>query len=185
MTAPDEVTFTFDQNRQPRAAGDRRRAARSAQALVGGHRRQGQQARHRQGHAGAAARLRPLQGRRRSVPGRSITYERVPDFWGKDLTVNVGSNNFDQIAYEYYRDRDVEFAASRRRVRLLGGERGQALGDGLRSSPPSAEGKVKKEAVKLEQASGVMVGFVPNLRRACSRTSGCAAPSTTPSISRR
>ena len=44
-------------------------------------------------------------------PGRSIVYERVPDYWGADLPVNRGRYNYDQIRYEYYRDRDVAFEA--------------------------------------------------------------------------
>ncbi|MDF1748592.1 MAG: extracellular solute-binding protein [Alphaproteobacteria bacterium] len=40
-------------------------------------------------------------------PGQSVTLERVPDYWGKDLPVNVGQNNFDTIRYEYFRDRTV------------------------------------------------------------------------------
>jgi microcin C transport system substrate-binding protein len=43
--------------------------------------------------------------------GRSIVYERVPDYWGADLPVNRGRYNYDQIRYEYYRDRDVAFEA--------------------------------------------------------------------------
>ena len=46
--------------RQPRAAADRRRVPGDAQALVGGHRRLGQQARHHRHHAGVPARLRRL-----------------------------------------------------------------------------------------------------------------------------
>jgi len=44
-------------------------------------------------------------------PGRSIVYERVPDYWAKDLPVNRGRYNYDEIRYEYYRDRDVAFEA--------------------------------------------------------------------------
>lgn len=43
--------------------------------------------------------------------GRSITYERVKDYWGQDLPVNRGLNNFDEIRYEYYRDETVMFEA--------------------------------------------------------------------------
>ena len=40
-------------------------------------------------------------------PGRSVTYERVPDYWGAGLPLNVGRYNFDTIVYDYYRDRTV------------------------------------------------------------------------------
>jgi len=41
-------------------------------------------------------------------PGRSIVYERVPDYWGKDLPVNKGLYNFDRIRHDYYRDISIE-----------------------------------------------------------------------------
>lgn len=41
------------------------------------------------------------------VAGHSIIYERVKDYWGKDLAVNIGQNNFDEIHIEYYRDSTV------------------------------------------------------------------------------
>ncbi len=44
-------------------------------------------------------------------PGRRIVYERVADYWGKDLAVNRGRNNFDVMSYDYYRDRTVELEA--------------------------------------------------------------------------
>ena len=45
----------------------------------------------------------------RFEPGRYIEYERVKDWWGADLPVTRGQNNFDVLRYEYYRDRDVAF----------------------------------------------------------------------------
>ena len=44
-------------------------------------------------------------------PNRSITYKRVPDYWGKDLPSAKGYYNFDEIKYEIYRDATVEFEA--------------------------------------------------------------------------
>lgn len=40
-------------------------------------------------------------------PGRQIIYERVQDYWGKDLPVNRGLYNFDQIRFTYFRDDTV------------------------------------------------------------------------------
>jgi microcin C transport system substrate-binding protein len=40
-------------------------------------------------------------------PGRSITFQRVPNYWGRELPVNRGRYNFDTIRYEYYRDETV------------------------------------------------------------------------------
>ena len=41
--------------------------------------------------------------------GRAIVYERVADYWGKDLPVNRGQWNFEQIRIDYFRDRNVAF----------------------------------------------------------------------------
>src|SRR5262249_18062554 len=45
------------------------------------------------------------------VPGRTVTYERVKDYWAKDLNVNVGKNNFDEVRFEYFRDTTVAVEA--------------------------------------------------------------------------
>ena len=45
----------------------------------------------------------------RFEPGRHIEYERVKNWWGADLPVARGQNNFDIVRYEYYRDREVAF----------------------------------------------------------------------------
>ncbi|MGF1685420.1 extracellular solute-binding protein [Photobacterium japonica] len=44
-------------------------------------------------------------------PGQSVTYERMPTYWAKDLPVNVGRHNFQQIRYDYYRDETVTLEA--------------------------------------------------------------------------
>lgn len=44
-------------------------------------------------------------------PGRSVVFERVKDYWGKDLAVNRGRYNFDQVSFDYYRDLHVAFEA--------------------------------------------------------------------------
>lgn len=44
-------------------------------------------------------------------PGRSITFKRNPDYWGKDLPINQGMNNFDEIRFDYYGDADAMFEA--------------------------------------------------------------------------
>ncbi|MBI1181370.1 MAG: ABC transporter substrate-binding protein [Alphaproteobacteria bacterium] len=44
-------------------------------------------------------------------PGRSIVYRRDPDYWGRDLPVNRGRYNFDEVRYEYFRDDDLALEA--------------------------------------------------------------------------
>ena len=43
--------------------------------------------------------------------GRSIIYERNPDYWGKDLPINIGRGNFDRIRVEYFADSSAAFEA--------------------------------------------------------------------------
>ena len=45
------------------------------------------------------------------VAGRRVVYERVKDYWAKDLNVNVGRDNFDEVRYEYFRDPMVALEA--------------------------------------------------------------------------
>jgi microcin C transport system substrate-binding protein len=45
------------------------------------------------------------------VPGRTVVYGRVKDYWAKDLNVNIGRDNFDEIRYEYFRDPTVALEA--------------------------------------------------------------------------
>jgi len=44
-------------------------------------------------------------------PGRSITYERVKDYWAADLPTVVGQNNFDKIRIDYYKNAATQFQA--------------------------------------------------------------------------
>jgi microcin C transport system substrate-binding protein len=43
--------------------------------------------------------------------GRTVTWERVKDYWAKDLPVNRGFFNFDEIDFEYYKDNTVALEA--------------------------------------------------------------------------
>jgi microcin C transport system substrate-binding protein len=45
------------------------------------------------------------------APGRTIVYEKDPNYWGKSLNLNIGSNNFQQIRFEYFRDSTVALEA--------------------------------------------------------------------------
>jgi microcin C transport system substrate-binding protein len=99
------------------------------------------------------------------VPGRSIAYERVPDYWGKDLPVNVGSNNFDDIRYEYYRDTLVAleaFKADRLDYRSENSAKNWATAYDF---PAINDKRVLKEEFPIRSV-GMMQAFVPNTRRA-------------------
>ena len=98
------------------------------------------------------------------VPGRRIVYERVPDHWSAALPVNVGRNNFDTIAYEYFRDRDVSleaFKADQYDFRVENSAKRWATGYDF---PALRNGNVVREEFSTKQAEP-MQGFVFNLRR--------------------
>lgn len=100
----------------------------------------------------------------RVVPGRTIEYERVDDYWAKDLPVNVGHNNFDRIRYEYFRDSVVQMQAFKSDdydYRVESTARVWATGYEF---PAVQDGRVIKESFD-ERGRGLMVGFIPNLRR--------------------
>ena len=44
-------------------------------------------------------------------PGRDVVYERVKDYWARDINVRIGRDNFDELRFEYFRDSTVAFQA--------------------------------------------------------------------------
>jgi microcin C transport system substrate-binding protein len=99
------------------------------------------------------------------VAGRSMTLERVRDYWGRDLPANVGRNNFDELRYEYFRDATVAieaFKADQVDWRTENSAKNWATAYDF---PAVTEKRVILEEF-ANRSSGVMQAFVPNLRRA-------------------
>ncbi|MSO77107.1 MAG: ABC transporter substrate-binding protein [Alphaproteobacteria bacterium] len=97
-------------------------------------------------------------------PGRTITYRRVPDYWGQRLPVELGQNNFDAIRVDYYRDATVvleAFKAGQFDFRLENMAKTWATGYDF---PARRQGLVKLEEIRHEQPTG-MQGFAFNIRR--------------------
>lgn len=98
-------------------------------------------------------------------PGRHVTYERVEDWWGKDLPLNRGLYNFDVIRYDFFRDQVVAleaFKAHRYDFRTENSSKDWATGYDF---PAKRDGRVK--TVERPHASPTgMQGFVFNIRRA-------------------
>ena len=97
-------------------------------------------------------------------PGRSITLERVKDYWGKDLPVNKGRYNFDRIRIDYYRDDNVSleaFKAGDYDFRQENSSKSWATGY---DAPAVRDGRIKKEEIPNEEPQG-MQGYVYNIRR--------------------
>ncbi len=96
--------------------------------------------------------------------GRYIVLRRVEDYWGKDLAVNVGQNNFDELRYDYFRDESVVRQALKSGLidfRLENQAKAWALDYDV---PPVRDGRLKKELVENERPTG-MQAFAFNTRR--------------------
>ena len=96
--------------------------------------------------------------------GRTLTLERVKDYWGANLPVQIGQNNFDEMRYEFFRDSTV----------ALEGFKGDQVDWRIENSaknwataydfPAVAEKRVLLEEFP-NRSSGVMQAFVLNIRR--------------------
>ncbi len=97
-------------------------------------------------------------------PGRTIVYERVDDYWGKDLNVMVGTNNFQTVRYEYFRDSTVAlqaFKGDQVDWRTENSAKNWATGYKF---PAAREKKVVTEKFPVRSV-GIMQAFAFNIRR--------------------
>jgi len=86
--------------------------------------------------------------------GRFIEFERVSDYWGAHLPVNVGQNNFDKIRYEYYRSRQIAFEGFKSGQLNFHEENTARFWATGYDFPAMRDGRVKK----IELPSGAAVG---------------------------
>jgi len=163
-TGDNEVTFTFDQS------GNRELPQITGQLpVLPKHYWEGETARGTPRDIGGST-LEPPLG---SGPyrfgevqaGRSVAYERVEDYWGADLPVNVGQNNFDELRFEYFRDATVlleAFKADTFDFIVENSAKRWATGYEF---PALQRGDVVVEAFQTKNAEA-MQAFVFNTRRA-------------------
>ena len=98
------------------------------------------------------------------VSGQSFTLLRVPDYWGAQLPVNIGQNNFDEIEYQIYKDQTVLFEAFKGDqfdIQRESTAKNWATGYDF---PAVKNGSVIKQNVPQEGVEG-MQAWVLNLRR--------------------
>ena len=98
------------------------------------------------------------------IAGRTLVYERVADYWGKDLNVHIGTNNFAQMRYEYYRDSTVAleaFKADQVDYRTENSAKNWATAYDF---PAVRDKKVVMEEFPIRNI-GVMQAFAFNIRR--------------------
>jgi microcin C transport system substrate-binding protein len=100
----------------------------------------------------------------RFEPGRFIEYNRVPDWWGAELPVARGQNNFDVVRFEYYRDRDVGFQGFTAGNYLFREEFTSRTWATRYDFPAIKDGRVKKDIIPDDTPSGAQGWFI-NTRR--------------------
>jgi microcin C transport system substrate-binding protein len=98
------------------------------------------------------------------APGRTIVYEKNPDYWGRSLAVNVGTNNFAQIRYEYFRDSTVALEAFKGDQVDWRTENSAKNWATAYDFPAVRDKKVVLEEFPVRNV-GVMQGFAFNIRR--------------------
>ncbi|WP_439602626.1 extracellular solute-binding protein [Devosia sp.] len=165
VTAPGEVTFTFDQT------GNRELPHIMGQLIVlPQHWWEGTGPDGKPRDIGRST-LEPPMG---SGPyklasfsaGSSVTFERDPNYWALKEPFNIGQNNFGQIKYEYFRDTTAEFEGFKGDAFDWWDENLALRWQNDYNFPAVTEGKVVKELFEnAYRGSGILVGFVPNLRK--------------------
>ncbi|MCJ8144598.1 extracellular solute-binding protein [Ancylobacter sp. A5.8] len=162
-TGEREVTFTFDQagNRElPQIVGQMR--------VLPKHWWTGTDASGKPRDIGQGTLEIPLGSGPYKVkqvsPGRSISFELADDYWGKNLPVNIGTNNFREQRYEYFRDSTVELEAFKGDQYDFNIETSAKDWATAYNFPAVKEGRVVLEEFPVRN-SGSMQAFIPNLRR--------------------
>ena len=99
-----------------------------------------------------------------ATPGRTIVYEKVADYWGRYLNVSIGTNNFAQMRFDYYRDGTVALEAFKGdQIDFRTENRAKDWATAY-DFPAVREKKVIKEEFPVRN-TGVMQAFAFNIRR--------------------
>ena len=96
--------------------------------------------------------------------GKSVTLERNPNYWGRDLPVNRGFWNFDTVRFDYYRDANAHFEAFRKGLFDINVETDPGRWETAYDFPAARDGRVIKEELPTGLPQG-MLAFVFNTRR--------------------
>lgn len=97
-------------------------------------------------------------------PADSVTFRRNPDYWGRDLPINRGLWNFDEIRFDYFRDANTHFEAFKKGLYDLRAELDPGRWETAYDFPAVRSGQVLKENFPYGLPKG-MFGLVFNTRR--------------------
>lgn len=165
VTAPGEVTFTFNQT------GNRELPLILGQLLVlPQHWWEGKDANGKQRDIGQSTLEAPMGSGPYKLAtfdaGRTITYQRDPQYWARDKPTQIGTDNFDQYKIEYFLDETVRFEAFKGDQFDWWSEYSARRWATAFDFPALKQGRVIQELFPQDYASnGLMVGFIPNLRK--------------------
>jgi len=97
-------------------------------------------------------------------PGRSITYELNTNYWAKNIPVKKGTENFEIIQYEYYKDRSIEREAFKSGDIDFFSENSSKEWATSYEVPALKKDLLKKELIEHQNPQG-MQGFAFNTRK--------------------
>lgn len=100
----------------------------------------------------------------RADQGRTIVYERVADYWARDLPVNRGRFNYGVIRFDFYRDRNIALEAFKAGEYDFREEFTSKMWATAYDFPAIEEGLVKRESIPDESPANRQF-FVLNQRR--------------------
>ena len=97
-------------------------------------------------------------------PGEAIIYKKNPDYWGKDLPINKGLWNFDEVRFDYYRDANAAFEAFKSGLVDVRIEADPTQWNSGYDFPAVTDGKITMEKIAANWPAPT-TGFVFNTRR--------------------
>jgi peptide/nickel transport system substrate-binding protein len=97
-------------------------------------------------------------------PGHSVTLKRNPNYWGRDLAINRGFWNFDEVRTDFYRDANTHFEGFTKGLFDVRAELDPGRWETGYDVPAVRDGRIVKEAFPNGMPKG-MSGFVFNTRR--------------------
>lgn len=98
-------------------------------------------------------------------PGESVLLKRDPDYWGRDLPINRGHYNFDELRFDYYRDANTWFEAFKRGLYDVRFETDPGRWSTQYNFPAARERGLIREGIKSGQPQPLQA-LVFNTRRA-------------------
>jgi microcin C transport system substrate-binding protein len=162
-TGERDIKFTFD------APGNRELPQIVGQlTIMPKHRWEGTDSEGRKRDISATTLEKPLGSGpyriKEFVAGRTVTLERVKEYWGRDLGFAVGRNNFDELRYEYFRDGSVALEAFKGDQVDWRTENSAKNWATAYDFPAVSDKRVVLEEFP-NRSSGIMQAFAMNIRR--------------------